>query len=67
MSDVRKFWLKVVVITVMGVGAMHSLVGCIEVGGSTSGVDVCTGDTTECGDGHDESTTDSSTTTSTTN
>jgi hypothetical protein len=63
MSDVRKFWLKIMVITVMGVGAMHSLVGCIEVGGSTSGVDVCTGDTTECGDNHDES--DASTTTTT--
>jgi len=39
MSDVRKFWLKIMVITVMTVGAMHSLVGCIEVGGSTAGVE----------------------------
>ena len=36
MSDARKFWLQVVVITVMAVGAMHSLVGCIEVGGGGS-------------------------------
>jgi len=39
MTDARNFWLKVAVITVMTVGAMHTLVGCIEVGGSTAGVE----------------------------
>jgi len=38
--------------------------GCVEVGQTTGGVEVCTGDTTECGDAHDES---DSSTTSTTN
>lgn len=33
------------------------LVGCVEVGGSSTGIDVCSG--TECSDNHDES--DSST------
>jgi hypothetical protein len=32
--------------------------GCVEVGGSSSGAEVCTGDTAECGDNHDESTTE---------
>jgi hypothetical protein len=39
------------------------MVGCVEVGQTTGGVEVCTGDTTECGDNHDES--DASTTTTT--
>jgi hypothetical protein len=42
-------------------------IGCIQVdsGGTTGGVDVCTGSTMECGDGHDES--DNSQTESTVN
>jgi hypothetical protein len=47
----------------MCLGVMF-LGGCVEVGDSTSGVDVCTGDTTECGDNHDESTVDNSSETS---
>jgi hypothetical protein len=30
------------------------LSGCVDVGGSSTGVDVCSGDAAECGD-HDES------------
>ena len=36
MNESKKFWLQTVVITVMAIGAMHSLVGCIEVGGGGS-------------------------------
>jgi hypothetical protein len=46
------------------IGTMSFLAGCVEVGDSTSGVDVCTGDATECGDNHDESTVDNSSETS---
>ena len=42
---------------------MFVVTGCVEVGQTTGGVEVCTGDTTECGDAHDES--DSSTTNTT--
>jgi hypothetical protein len=46
MNDVRKFWLKVAVITAMGFGAMHSLVGCVEVGGGGSTSAAVDADTT---------------------
>lgn len=46
------------------IGTMSFLAGCVEVGDSTSGVDACLGDATECGDNHDESTVDNSTETS---
>ena len=39
-------------------------IGCVEVGQTTGGVELCTGDSTECGDNHDES--DNSTTDTTT-
>ena len=29
--------------------------GCVEVGQTTGGVELCTGDSTECGDNHNES------------
>jgi len=34
---------------------MFVVTGCVEVGQTTGGVEVCTGDTTECGDDHNES------------
>ena len=50
--------------TIVGIIAMLALSGCIEVGQTTGGVELCTGDTTECGDNHDE--TDNSDSSSTT-
>ena len=37
--------------------------GCVEVGQTTGGIELCTGDTTECGDNHDESDNSETTTT----
>ena len=34
---------------------MFITTGCVEVGQTTGGVELCTGDSTECGDNHDES------------
>jgi|TARA_R100001530_G_scaffold17280_1_gene14975 hypothetical protein len=34
---------------------MFVVTGCVEVGQTTGDVEVCTGDTAECGDAHDES------------
>jgi hypothetical protein len=44
---------------------MFITTGCVEVGQTTGGVELCTGDSTECGDNHDES--DSSVSETTTN
>lgn len=46
MNESKKFWLQTVVITVMAIGAMHSLVGCIEVGGGGSTSAAVDADTT---------------------
>ncbi|MDP6081693.1 MAG: hypothetical protein QF435_16670 [Arenicellales bacterium] len=54
--------LKSICFTLVGLTA----IGCVEVGQTTGGVEVCTGDTAECGDNHDESTTTETTTTDTT-
>jgi hypothetical protein len=35
----KRFWLKAAFITVIGMAGLHALVGCIEVGGSTAGVE----------------------------
>jgi len=45
---------------------MFVITGCVEVGQTTGGVEVCTGDATECGDGHDESDNSTTSTTDTT-
>ena len=34
---------------------MFITTGCVEVGQTTGGIELCTGDSTECGDNHDES------------
>jgi len=45
---------------------MFVVTGCVEVGQTTGDVEVCTGDTAECGDGHDESNNNTTNTTDTT-
>jgi len=35
----KSFWLKAAFITVISVAGLHTLVGCIDVGGSTAGVE----------------------------
>jgi len=62
-SDLKK-WGGVAAVIVGIIILIAVLGGCVEVGQTTGGVEVCTGDTTECGDAHDES---DSSTTSTTN
>lgn len=52
----RDYW-KIILAFIVGFLLCSSLMGCVEVGGSSTGIDVCSG--TECSDGHDES--DSST------
>jgi hypothetical protein len=61
-SEIKK-WGLIALAVIVVIFILGALGGCVEVGQTTGGVEVCTGDTTECGDAHDES--DSSTTTTT--
>jgi len=50
----KKFWTWTYMSGCLAIIAAHMfLVGCVEVGGSSTGIDVCSG--TECSDNHDES------------
>jgi hypothetical protein len=54
---------KLYILTILAL--MFITTGCVEVGQTTGGIELCTGDSTECGDNHDES--DSSVSETTTN
>tara|TARA_R100000049_G_C1918710_1_gene64405 strand:- start:84 stop:275 length:192 start_codon:yes stop_codon:yes gene_type:complete len=47
---VRKYWFVIPIVVIV---LMLFLSGCVEVGGSSTGIDVCSG--TECSENHDES------------
>ena len=50
----KKFWTFTYLSGCLAIIAAHVfLVGCVEVGGSSTGIDVCSG--TECSENHDES------------
>ena len=50
----KKFWTWTYMSGCLAIIAAHMyLVGCVEVGGSSTGIDVCSG--TECSDNHNES------------
>ncbi len=50
----KKFWTWTYMTGAVAIILTHVfLVGCVEVGGSSTGIDVCSG--TECSENHDES------------
>jgi len=52
MSKIKRLWTTFYITASLIFIATISF-GCVEVGGSSTGIDVCSG--TECSDGHDES------------
>ena len=61
-SDLKR-WGGIALAVIVLIFALGAIAGCVEVGQTAGGGEVCTGDTTECGDAHDESDRSTSTTT----
>lgn len=58
-----KKWGGIALVVVVLIAVLGLLGGCVEVGQTTGGLELCTGDTTECGDNHNESDNSETTTT----
>lgn len=52
-KEARRFGTRFYLVGCLCVIALITFTGCVEVGGSSTGIDVCSG--TECSDNHDES------------
>ena len=62
-EDNLKKWGGIALVVVVLFAVVALLGGCVEVGQTTGGVELCTGDSTECGDNHNESDNSETTTT----